>query len=593
MAAVAQSRIQDDIHPLLRHPKPIKRDSAKAQRMLGLIADDEEKLKALQREKSVTTRWLERPMYEHLEVSDVESETGEAGHEQKVDSVHGERTKEDDAELLERWTKPTRPTSYSSEASIRIEAKTQLDTTFVKRRPDPISCPRPVSYNAQHLLSPEWTASPTAMSPNVQRPRSISIQHNITNTGRGSFSSNSSLENSPRLSHTQTWATPPTQYIANARGERPVSYQPQSFASLGSPMANEPRPRPTSFATYPHQRNRSHGKIASSRGLRNNSYPNFSRPISDIAPKAVPGEQMENDGLYQRFQDDEVGPPSPRSPVHAPMSGFESIEDKSMPEKKPKKRWSTIPHTFMKLAGRRSSAAAQEPPKFEVKIDDLQHMNLTEQNLHWYENGVSQAPPTPRSQISGIDLIPTPTYSPFDMEHPLFEPELPLPFAPWADGPPSPASSSDKHRGSGTSSLSPTKKTAPFRLSVDNAACGRPASLHSHRSSVVVPSPTSTAPQQRPAIDVPVSPRTTPSRRNTPTLERTCIMCKTTKPPFDFVNRRITQNCWHESATCLHCVQSWIETCLNTHGWSQCTCPECGEHMTHEDVNSFARDANF
>ena len=40
--------------------------------MLGLIADSEEA--RLYREKSVTTRWLERPLYAHLDVSDVESE---------------------------------------------------------------------------------------------------------------------------------------------------------------------------------------------------------------------------------------------------------------------------------------------------------------------------------------------------------------------------------------------------------------------------------------------------------------------------------------------------------------------------------------
>jgi hypothetical protein len=76
MTMLAQSQShshpQSDIHPLLRHPRPITRDSAKAQRMLGLIAASEET--ALQRQKSVTTRWLERPTYAQLDVSDVESE---------------------------------------------------------------------------------------------------------------------------------------------------------------------------------------------------------------------------------------------------------------------------------------------------------------------------------------------------------------------------------------------------------------------------------------------------------------------------------------------------------------------------------------
>lgn len=62
---------QNDVHPALRHPRPVTRDTAKAQRMLGLIADSEEV--RLQREKSFTTRWLERPFYAHLDVSDVES----------------------------------------------------------------------------------------------------------------------------------------------------------------------------------------------------------------------------------------------------------------------------------------------------------------------------------------------------------------------------------------------------------------------------------------------------------------------------------------------------------------------------------------
>jgi hypothetical protein len=69
---LAQIQSQHDIHPALRHPRPVTRDSAKAQRMLGLIADSEEA--TLQREKSFTTRWLEKPLYAHLDVSDVESE---------------------------------------------------------------------------------------------------------------------------------------------------------------------------------------------------------------------------------------------------------------------------------------------------------------------------------------------------------------------------------------------------------------------------------------------------------------------------------------------------------------------------------------
>lgn len=592
MAAVAHNHIQDDVHPLLRHPRPIKRDSAKAQLMLGLLADDEEKLKGLQREKSVTTRWLERPMYEHLEASNMDSGKGEAAKGPRIDSIHEEKIEEDDAALLERWTKPDRPLSINSEVSVNIEPKTRLDPSFVKRRPDPINCPRPISYTAQHLLSPEWTASPVTMSPNAQRPRPHSLQPNSPDTRQGSFSSISSLGSSPRPVYAQTYPTPPTQHRGNARGERPVSFQPQTFDPLGSPMANERRPRPTSFATYSHQRNRSNSKIASSRGLRNNSYPNFSRPVSEIAPRPVPGENIEKDVVCQRPRDREARPPLASSRIRDTFSEFEMSADQEKTETKQKKRWSTIPTALKKFTRRRSSAAAQEPPKFDVTVDASQKMKLAEKNIHCCDSeGSLLGPATPKSRLSSADL-PTPTYSPLDMKTPPFESSLPLPFAPWADCPPSPAVSMDKRRSSGTSSLSPTRRTAPSRLSVENVPEIRPASLQSHRSSVVLPSPTSIAPQQRLSmIDMPCSPRTTTPRRGTPTPGRTCIICKVAKPPSDFSTRRITANCWHDPATCLGCLQSWIESCLVTQGLDRCTCPECGENMAFEDVGAFANNA--
>lgn len=536
-------------------------------------------------------------MYQHLELSDIDSERDEPDDGRKVDSVHEERLEEDDAALLERWTKPDRPASFNSEASLplRAEPKTRLDTSFVKRRPNPINCSRPTSYHPQHLLTPEWTVSPIAISPSTQRPRPTSLQPNSPNVRLESFSSNSSMGSSPRMGHPETWPSPLAQHSSKIRAERPVSFQPSSFPSLGSPMQNSPRPRPISFATYSHQRNRSNTKIASSRGLRNNSYPNFSRPISMVAPRAVPGEQMENDTIYQRFGDDEVGPPSPSSPIRHALDGFEPTQDKEKTEKKSKNRWSTIPQSLKNFATRRrSSAAAHEPPRLEVRMEDLRRMNLTEENLHWYENDVARSPATPKTRPSAVELLPTPTYSPFDVDHPVFEAALPLPFAPWADGPPSPASSMDNRRGSGSSSLSPTRKAAPSRLSVENVPQNRPASIHSHRSSLVIPLHTSTAPQQRHTIDVPASPRnTTPSRRNTPVVDPTCIICKTSKPQSHFVTRRITGNCWHEPSTCLHCLQSWVEQCLYTRGSGQCTCPECGEKMGFEDIGAFVDEAAY
>ncbi|KAH9879104.1 hypothetical protein J1614_002539 [Plenodomus biglobosus] len=633
MAAVAQSRIQDDVHPLLRHPRPIKRDSAKAQRMLGLIADSEEKLKELQREKSQTTKWLERPMYQHLEVSDVESEREEVAQvhgcekeygvvqESKKEAVAEPEAKkeavaeqeESDADLLDRWTNPNRPTSAVTEAiQALVEPKTMLDTSFAKKRPQPLTCVRPVSYNAQHFLSPEWTASPSTMSPNTPAQQRIS-SYLDPNRASSITSSISSVE-FDRIEHQQpqTWAGPTAQVPTRMRAERPVSFQPQSSHSLGSPQAAQ-RPRPTSFATY-QQKSRSNTKIASSRGLRNNSHPNFSRPQTAGAAKAVPGEHMENDVVYNRFADDEVGPPTPSSPlpvspIYAAAAFPEQGEEVKV-EKKQKNRWSAIPQTFKKLAARRrSSAAMQERPAFEVKVDDLHTMNLTEENLAWYEKEVDKVPNTPRSRLSAVDLIPTPTYSPTNMSHPQSAPQtissskqmapLPLPFAPWADGgPPSPAATADRRRSSGQSSLSSTRKPLQHRLSAEVVPQQlRPASLHSHRSSLVLPSPPSTAthPYQShtPVYSAPVSPRVTSSRLGTPIPHPTCILCKTSKPSYEFVDRRITANCWHEPATCLSCMQTWIHNTVQTQGWARCACPECGEAMSGEDVGAFVEVARY
>jgi hypothetical protein len=626
MTAVAQSRLQDDVHPLLRHPRPIKRDTAKAQRMLGLIADSEEALKNLQREKSVTTRWLERPMYEHLEISDVEEEKDEPPEvikEQKREVVEEgvmedkpteEKPNEDsDSDLLDKWTNPNRPTSsFNPEETLRklpgTASNTEFEKSFSKRRPLPLA--RPISYNAQHLLSPEWIASPATMSPNTPGQRPVSSSLDSPDKPRSSFSSRGSCECERSQLHPTQWTYPPINDVDSPKTQRPTSYHPQSFTALDSPPIQS-RPRPTSFATY-HQRNRSGTKIASSRGLRNNSYPmNYSRPMSGSVPKAVAGENIENDMVYQQYGDDEVGPPTPvtssklafspppvfsatsATPIHTTLDVFEANEEKSKPEKKTKHRWSTIPQALKNFgARRRDSSATHEQPKFTTVVEDLRRMNLTQENLHVYETEVNQDLAASK-RLSTVDLIPTPTYSPFDMnvKSAHIEAPLPAPFAPWADGPPSPAASADRRRSSGNS-LSPS--TLPSRLSVENVPQVRPVSMQSQRSSIVaLPSPNiiCTAPRQyqRPALDLSTSPRagTPSSRRNTPATERTCIMCKTARPVFEFSDRRITANCWHEPATCVGCLQAWVSQCASMHGLDGCTCPECGERMAREDVGAW------
>jgi hypothetical protein len=596
MTAVAQIS-SHDVHPLLRHPRPITRDSAKAQRMLGLIADSEEKLTGLHRQQSKTTKWLERPFYAHLDVSDVESEKEEDFEKRHGAVVDAKSDDEKDAHLLERW--PKRPTSLSSEDAVQnsLEPKTKLGASFNKKRPEPLKSLRPTSYTSQHLLTPDWTASPATMSPNIQHQRTNSQQPNSPNMHGSSFSSSSS-GSMPQFLHPQTWPVPQAQQQwTNGRTARPVSYQPPSsmsrdgsYSPLGSSHSDERRPRPTSFATYQHGERRK-TKIASSRGLRNNSYPNFSRPISEAGPTALPGEIVRDDVVYRRFNDCEVGPPSPSFPVRTALEGFEIGNDKNKDDKKPKKRWSAIPDTFKKFTTRRSSGTVQEPTP-ETTKEALRRMNLTEENLTRYQGDVSHTPAPPsRASTLGVKLLPTPTHSPLTFKHPMLEQDLPVPFAPWAaDGPPSPTVSSHEKRDS---SLSPTRNGLRSRLSIENFKRMRPESRQSHshsrQSSLGMPSPLTLAPLPQTVTHAPTSPRPL-SRRGTPSLERTCIICKTSQGSSAFIAHQISSNCWHEPATCFQCLKSHIERCVTAQGWDHCNCPECGEHIGYDDMAAFADD---
>ena len=616
MAAVAQSHIQDDVHPLLRHPRPIKRDPATAQRMLSMIADSDEAFRSIHREKSVTTRWLERPMYGDSKTTAVEEEKVAIKEQPlvlKQETPKEKSEEETDFDLLDKWTNPDRPTSsFSPEETLRKlipEPNTNLDAASMRKRPQPLA--RPVSYNAQHLLSPDWTASPATLSPQTSSQRPASSYIESLDKARGGISSRGSCECEHPQVHPVAYSYPPTQQATETRRERPASYQPQSFTSLDSPPLQS-RPRPTSYATY-QPRVRSGGRIASSRGLRNNSYPNnLSKPMSGNTAKAIAGENIENDMVYQRFGDDEVGPPTPATsgaptfspppawpaasatPINTARDVFEQFEEKSKPEKKAKHRWSTIPQALKNFsAKRRESAATQEQPKFAMVADDLRRMNLTAENLQNHEAVSSRDLTTPK-RMSTLDLIPTPTYSPSELQPAHLDVPLPAPFAPWANAPPSPAATTDRRRSSGNAL---SLNTMSSGLSMETMQQGRPVSWHSRRSSIIaVPSPnvTCTTQQVRYTKDVTISPRATPpssrpcSRRNTPAIERTCILCKTSRPVYEFVQRRITANCWHEPATCVGCMQGWLRQCVDINGWEGCSCPECGERMASEDVAAFA-----
>ncbi|KAE8864816.1 hypothetical protein PTNB73_05704 [Pyrenophora teres f. teres] len=505
MAAVAQSHVQDDVHPLLRHPRPIKRDPATAQRMLSMIADSDDVLTSIHREKSVTTRWLERPMYGDPSVAGREEEKEEKEEIKEKPVVFKEeppkesKKEESDFDLLDKWTNPDRPTSsFNPEETLKKlvpNPSPNINASSMRRRPHPLT--RPISYNAQHLLSPDWTASPSTMSPQTSSQRPASSCLDSLDKTRDGISSRGSCEcEHPRV-HPVAYTYPPTQQEIEARKERPASYQPDSFTSLDSPPL-QPRPRPTSYATYqPRVRVRSGGKIASSRGLRNNTYPNnLSKPVPSSAAKAIAGEDIENDTVHQRFGDDEVGPPTPATsgaptfspppawpaasatPINTGRDVFEQFEEKSKPEKKTKHRWSTIPQALKNFsAKRRESAATQDQPKFSMVVDDLRRMNLTAENLQHYE-AVSSRESTPK-RMSTVDLIPTPTLTPSEFPPTHVDAPLPAPFAPWANAPQVPP----QLQTDGAAVVTLSHRTQRIRVYLWRL-CHRRALLHGTRAAV-------------------------------------------------------------------------------------------------------------
>ncbi|KAF2132909.1 hypothetical protein P153DRAFT_382530 [Dothidotthia symphoricarpi CBS 119687] len=573
MASVAQSQIQDAVHPLLRHPRPLKRDPAKAQRMLSLITDSE--AKALQRERSKTTIWLERPMYEHLEASPLGLEHAEEHIElAKVDNHSTQQREETDSELLDRWTKPDPPTLLKSVEVAQAQPEANPNTyASIRRKPLP---------QEQQSLRP---------TTNTQLRRPVSFQSDNSNFHQDSLSSSDNSRPTMRLIHNQTWDAS-SQMKTNAR---PVSLQPlrpssgrDSLSPFGNLQPAERRPRPMSLATV-NFRDRPNGKIASSRGLRNNSYPVFSKSETEFAPRVVPGEQIETHTTAHQTVGDEVASPSFPSPLRAPTDIFAAVEEKAKADKKSKKRWSSIPNTFKNMARRKFSISVEDP-KNVVDLDNLHQMNAPEDRSNHHHEEIDS--PTRNLNLHGLKHLPTPNQSPIKTAHPRFEAPLPPPFAPWTDEPPTPPSSLHQRKSSGLSisiTMAPSQPQSPVTMPTQS----RPASLHSQRSSGISPLFTSNATLSHFTSDTPTSPRVGMSRRGTPSLEKTCIICKTTKPHAEFMNRRITANCWHEPSTCLQCLESWVENCIVTKGWERCSCPECGENMASEDVGAFTSDSAF
>jgi hypothetical protein len=342
------------------------------------------------------------------------------------------------------------------------------------------------------------------------------------------------------------------------------------------------RPRPLSFASSNLQiQNRRHNRIASSRGLRATSYPNFSRPI---APKPVPGEEMERDPLYLRYQDEPPTPASPvgndgrnvfdgivaaRAQVEEQLKKVHTEEQLKNASARPKKaRWSSLPASLMNFAKRRSKTedenlGGKKDGKKKAKID------LTEDNLQRWEYEVGYVPKMYRL---GYDILRSPVEVDMEVE-----------------------------RGTSTPTPDVWTKALPELPQLQGLSLLTPPSSPPQDQQ---PFATSSKPTATPIPRfIPPSLPTPPlDQSNQPTLAEqkeylsrlvTCTICKESDHPSTFSSRRITSKCGHTTRTCKDCMQQWVQTCVETRGWDRCTCPECGETMSYADVKAFAEDAAF
>ncbi|PSN69573.1 hypothetical protein BS50DRAFT_585120 [Corynespora cassiicola Philippines] len=159
---------------------------------------------------------------------------------------------------------------------------------------------------------------------------------------------------------------------------------------LTSMPREQQRQRPVSMTAYRSESRQSadlrrQGKIASSRGWRGVTYPGFPeldkcRPRESSELRRVPGEAIENDAIYQRFADDEVGPPTPAdAAVMFASAVADDMEEgdkkgKSKVKRKQKHRWSSLPLSLIKMTKRRLSIGEKDTGKrAPLTLDNLKN----------------------------------------------------------------------------------------------------------------------------------------------------------------------------------------------------------------------------
>lgn len=354
-------------------------------------------------------------------------------------------------------------------------------------------------------------------------------------------------------------------------------------------------------------------KIASSRsrGLRSDTCPDFTRPMSILKP--VPGEDMERDPLHLRYPEE---PPTPLSPPPKSPFAFESVKEarnhieqqlksameshrKPKPkvdeEDRPKKtRWSSLPASLMKFTKRHSKQQEALVVQDDIKPSKKGNkINLTTENLQRWEDEVGHMPKMYR--MGGQNLVSSPVEVDMNVEESHRNSYLAPSYR-----------SSQGHRNS---YLAPNYPPSPKPQDQSFTPPASPSLaqirfLQRHQQPYqqfeqqpspsfarAIPSPLLTPPPDRRSL-LSLASQKESAAESSNTLF-TCIMCKEAEHPSTFPLRTITKACTHPTRTCLDCLRGWIDTCIQSGRWEGCTCPECGLSMSDEDVEAFSSAAGF
>ena len=75
--------------------------------------------------------------------------------------------------------------------------------------------------------------------------------------------------------------------------------------------------------------------------------------------------------------------------------------------------------------------------------------------------------------------------------------------------------------------------------------------------------------------------------------EQECVICVETLRVSQFPEAGVTDECSHESNTCLECISHHIQSQLESRRWDQLSCPECPVLLRYADVQKYATKETY